>query len=60
MNRRLTRIAVSPDSLWLSPAALASTALATYHENRIREVHEGNGATGDYVELQAYAAGRTS
>jgi hypothetical protein len=37
--------------------ALAGTASATFHENRIREVHEG-GATGDYVELQAFSAGQ--
>jgi hypothetical protein len=35
----------------------ASAAQATFHENLIREVHEG-GATGDYVELQSYAAGQ--
>lgn len=35
----------------------ASTANATYHQNLIREVHE-TGADGDYVVLQAYAAGQ--
>ena len=36
----------------------AAGAQASYHQNLIREVHEGNGiSTGDYVELQAYAAG---
>jgi hypothetical protein len=34
----------------------AASAQASFHQNLIREVHEG-GATGDYVELQAYAAG---
>jgi hypothetical protein len=37
--------------------AITGTASATFHENRIREVHEG-GATGDYVELQSFSAGQ--
>jgi len=41
-----------------SGLAAATSAQATYHENLIREVHEGNGVTGDYVELQSYAAGQ--
>ena len=40
-----------------SSLVVAASAQATYHENLIREVHEG-GVTGDYVELQAYAAGQ--
>ncbi len=40
-----------------SSLVVAASAQATYHENLIREVHEG-GATGDYVELQAYAPGQ--
>jgi hypothetical protein len=39
-------------------ALLAPGASATYHENLISEVHEGFGVTGDYVELQSYAAGQ--
>jgi hypothetical protein len=35
----------------------AGSAQASYHQNLIREVHEGSGGTGDYVELQSYAAG---
>jgi hypothetical protein len=58
MNRRLTRIALAAGLALVGAGALASTASATYHENRIREVHEGNGATGDYVELQSFAAGQ--
>jgi hypothetical protein len=42
----------------LGMAGLASTASATYHENYIREVHEGSGGAGAYVELQAYASGQ--
>jgi hypothetical protein len=42
----------------LGLAGLASTASATFHENYIREVHEGSGGTGAYVELQAYASGQ--
>jgi hypothetical protein len=37
-------------------ALTASAAQATFHENVIREVHAS--LTGDYVELQAYAAGQ--
>ena len=40
-----------------SSLVVAASAQATYHENLIREVHEG-GVTGDYVELQAYAPGQ--
>ncbi len=57
MNRRLTRFALSAGLALVGVGGLASTASATFHENRIREVHEG-GATGDYVELQAFAAGQ--
>lgn len=39
-----------------SSLVVAGSAQASFHLNLIREVHEG-GATGDYVELQAYAAG---
>jgi hypothetical protein len=35
----------------------AAPASATFHEIKIREVHEG-GTSADYVELQAYAAGQ--
>jgi hypothetical protein len=41
-----------------SPMVVAASAQATFHENLIREVHEGNGTNGDYVELQAFAAGQ--
>jgi hypothetical protein len=57
MNRRLIRIVIAAGLSLVAAGAVASTASATYHENRIREVHEG-GATGDYVELQAFAAGQ--
>jgi hypothetical protein len=40
-----------------SSLVVAASAQATFHENRIREVHDG-GATGDYVELQAFSAGQ--
>jgi hypothetical protein len=56
MNRRLSRFALSAGLVLIGVAGFASTALATFHQNRIREVHEG-GVTGDYVELQAFAAG---
>jgi hypothetical protein len=57
MNRRLIRFALSVGLGLVGVGGLASTASATFHDNRIREVHEG-GATGDYVELQAFAAGQ--
>jgi hypothetical protein len=40
-----------------SSLVVAGSAQATFHENLIREVHEG-GVSGDYVELQSYAAGQ--
>src|SRR5258706_13945780 len=58
MNRRLTRIALAAGLTAAGVAAFASTASATFHENMIREVHAGSGGTGDYVELQAFAAGQ--
>jgi hypothetical protein len=58
MNRRITRIAFAGALVTGLTGLLASSAAATYHENFIREVHEGSGGTGDYVELQAYAAGQ--
>ena len=60
MNRSPTRFAlVASLALVARPDAgcRGDSSGATYHENRIREVHEG-GATGDYVELQAFAAGQ--
>ena len=57
MNRRLTRIALSTGIALVVVGGLTSTALATFHDNRIREIHEG-GATGDYVELQAFSSGQ--
>ena len=42
----------------LTSLSAASSAQATFHENLIREVHEGVGSVGDYVELQAYASGQ--
>ena len=38
--------------------AVASNAGATFHDNRIREVHEG-GVGGDYVELRPSPRVRT-
>jgi hypothetical protein len=42
----------------MSSLIVGATAQASFHENLIREVHEGNGVSGDYVELQAYAPGQ--
>ena len=57
MNRRLVRLTLIASLSMLGVVAFAPSALATYHDNRIREVHEG-GITGDYVELQAFSAGQ--
>jgi hypothetical protein len=57
MSRRLSQFTIA---LMLASGALiafASSAGASFHLNLIREVHEGNGVTGDYVELQSRAAG---
>ena len=51
------RVAVATSLVALIAVALSSSASASYHQNLIREVHEGNASVGDYVELQAYAAG---
>jgi Ca2+-binding RTX toxin-like protein len=56
MIRRLTRIALVAGLAAVGAIGIVGSASASYHQNLIREVHEG-GATGDYVELQAYAAG---
>jgi len=58
MNRRLGRFALSMGLVLFGAGGVASTASATFHENLIREVHEGVGSVGDYVELQAYASGQ--
>jgi hypothetical protein len=57
MNRRLVRLALITSLSLLGLGAVASSASATYHDNRIREVHE-TGADGDYVVLQAFAPGQ--
>jgi hypothetical protein len=58
MNRRLKLTALAGALVVGLTGLLAPSAAATYHENLIREVHEGNGTTGDYVELQSFAAGQ--
>jgi hypothetical protein len=58
MIGRPTRLVLAGVIAAASLAAFASTASASFHLNLIREVHEGNGATGDYVELQATAPGQ--
>jgi hypothetical protein len=58
MNRRLTRIALAVGVSLSVATGLTDTASASYHENLIREVHDGGGSTGDYVMLQAYAGGQ--
>jgi len=60
MHRRL-RIAFAA-GLALSALVLtgvfAASSQAAYHLMKIREVHEGGGASADYVELQMYADGQ--
>jgi Ca2+-binding RTX toxin-like protein len=54
-RRRITTLTATV----LAVCALGgSSAQASYHENMITEVHQGVGAVGDYVELQAYAPGQ--
>lgn len=45
-------------ALVLAILGLPATAQASYHLMKIREVHEGTGATGDYIELQMTSAGQ--
>jgi hypothetical protein len=57
MPRCLTRFAL-PAALTLTAVlGFASSASASYHDNRIREVHE-TGINGDYVVLQAFSPGQ--
>jgi Ca2+-binding RTX toxin-like protein len=58
MNRRLTRIALATALALTATIGFASSAKASFHENLIREVHEGVASVGDYVELQAFAPGQ--
>src|SRR4051794_14015128 len=58
MNRRLARTALLAALTLTACGGFASNAAASFHENLIREVHEGVGSSGDYVELQSYAAGQ--
>lgn len=58
MNRRLTRIALTAALAATATVGFASSAKATFHENLIREIHDGGGTTPDYVMLQAYSAGQ--
>jgi Ca2+-binding RTX toxin-like protein len=58
MNRRLTRIALATALALTATIGFASSARASFHENLIREVHEGVASSGDYVELQSYAPGQ--
>ena len=58
MNRRLKRTVFAGLLTTGLAGVLATSAAATFHENYIREVHEGVGSVGDYVELQAYSSGQ--
>ena len=58
MSRYLLRMTFAAALTLGTFGLLASSAGATYHENYIREVHEGVASNGDYVELQAYASGQ--
>jgi hypothetical protein len=57
MSRRLGRVALATALALSGTAVVASSASASYHDNRIREVHE-TGGDGDYVVLQAFSAGQ--
>jgi hypothetical protein len=56
--KRRTRGSIVGATVAAGLLAMTGVANATYHENLIREVHAGTAGTGDYVELQAYAAGQ--
>jgi hypothetical protein len=58
MSSRLKRLAAVGMLAAGITGLLASSASATYHDNRIREVHDGGGITPDYVMLQAYSSGQ--
>jgi hypothetical protein len=57
MNRRIKLTALTGALTLALTGLLASSAFASFHLNRIREVHYG-GANNDYVVLQASAAGQ--
>jgi hypothetical protein len=56
MSGPWTRTCLAALAACLAAALLAPAANASFHLNRIREIHAGAG-TGDYVELQSTAAG---
>jgi hypothetical protein len=58
MNRRLRRIALAGSLVLAGTTVLASTASASFHLNKIREI-TGDTAGGEqsYIELQMYASG---
>ena len=58
MRRNSSKFALLMGTAALGALFSAPTALASFHENLIREVHEGPASNGDYVELQAYSAGQ--
>jgi hypothetical protein len=58
MSSRLKRIAFAGAVAACLTGAIAPTVTASYHDNLIREVHEGPASVGDYVELQAHSAGQ--
>jgi hypothetical protein len=57
MVRNGRRLAVAIALSLTAALSYAASASATYHDNRIREVHE-TGGDGDYVVLQAFSAGQ--
>jgi hypothetical protein len=60
MNRRLNRIALAATLAVAGSFVLASSASATYHLTKIREISGEGGASPDtgYIELQMYAPGQ--
>jgi hypothetical protein len=53
------RLTVAVAIACLALGLLAGSAPASFHQIKIREVHEGGGAAADYVVLQMFAAGQT-
>ncbi len=60
MNRRLTRIALAATLAAAAGLAVVSSASATYHLTKIRQISGEGGASPNtsYIELQMYAPGQ--
>src|SRR5262249_59169166 len=57
MNRYPIRMMLAAGLVLTATLGVPASASASFHLERIREVHEGIGSNGDYVELQSMATG---